>query len=104
MTHKQREEFFLKQFGIILDISGSKGVEYANNDFDANANFKRLGESLGMDAKKVLFVYLQKHLDSITHFVRVGKVKSNEPIEGRVHDAILYLLILLSLIEDTKKV
>lgn len=83
-----------------MKLSNTKGVEYANSNSDANANFKKLGAELDLDPKKVLWVYLQKHLYAITSFLRTGKVFSTESIKGRIHDAILYLFILLTMMEE----
>ena len=102
MNHKERKEFIEGEFAKMLAITQSKGVEYANSDNDANANFKEIGEKMGIDPKVVLWIYATKHFQSITSFVKKGKVESNEPIEGRVHDLALYSLLLLSLIEDEK--
>lgn len=102
MNHTQRKEFIEKEFEKMLAITQSKGVEYANSDNDANANFKEIGAKMGIDPKVVLWIYATKHFQSITSFIKKGHVESNEPIEGRVHDLALYSLILLSLIEDER--
>lgn len=102
MKHSERDKFIEAQFSKMMEITRSKGVEYANSELDANANFKEIGEKMGIDPKVVLWIYATKHFQSITSFVKKGKVESNEPIEGRVHDLALYSLLLLSLIEDEK--
>lgn len=106
MNHKDRKAFIEGEFKKMLEITSSKGVEYANSDDDANANFKEIGAKLGIDPKTVLWIYATKHFQAITSFVKKGHVISNEGIEGRVHDLALYCLLLLSLIEeeDNKKV
>lgn len=100
MTHKERNESIKKHFDEIMNICSSKGVEYSNSD-DANMNFKALGEELGLDPLKVLWVYKQKHNRAIAQFIRSGSVKSNESIQSRIHDEILYDFILLTLLEET---
>ena len=77
-------------------LTDTKGREYAG-DADQLANFKRLAGQLGMDPQKICMVYFQKHLDSINTFVKDG-YESCEPIEGRIDDAILYLVLLKALI------
>lgn len=87
----------------IRPVLMSKGVEYSQGQEDANSNFKRHAESLGMEPEQVLFVYLGKHMDSITYAIKTGNFFDlSEPIEGRVGDAINYLLILASLIEERR--
>lgn len=96
MNHRDRNEFIKKEFDKILDISSTKGVEYANSDNDANANFNEIAEKMGLTPQQVLWIYATKHYQAITSYIRTGEVHS-EPIEGRIHDLILYCFILLSL-------
>lgn len=105
MTHKDRAEFINR---FVEDnckrLMLSKGVEYARDDEDANANFKRLARQLnsrGIDKYDILFVYMTKHIDSLTHWFDTRK-ESSEPIEGRIADIINYLLILASMLEEDK--
>lgn len=85
----------------MLSLTRSKGAEYAGDD-DQLANFKRLGATLGVIPEKALWVYLTKHLDSLTTYIKdVGDRtprEYSEPITGRVDDAILYLSLLKALI------
>lgn len=87
----------------LLSLSNSKGKEYAGSD-DRLANFKRLGDELNMIPEKALWVYLKKHLDSLTTYIKdqeTGfKREYSEPITGRVDDAILYLHLLKALIHE----
>ena len=95
------------EFQIVLDhvykelqsLTASKGREYANSE-DQLDNFKRLAVSLGLSPVQVLLVYLTKHLDSIHSYARNPEHELSEPIEGRIHDAILYLILLKALIID----
>ena len=77
----------------LVDLTRTKGREYANSD-DQLANFKRLGEQLGLSPEKVIMVYMTKHLDSIHSYVRNPEQDLSEPIDGRIDDAILYLILL----------
>ena len=80
----------------------TKGTEYSRGEEDVNSNFKRLSEELGIESKQVLYIYLKKHLDAISYYIKTNEVKS-EPIEGRIADAINYLLILASLISEEQE-
>jgi hypothetical protein len=86
-------------------LTATKGEEYSSNratdESDQHANFKRLGAKLDMDPKKVLAVYLTKHLDSIDSFLKNG-IELSEPIDGRIDDAILYLILLKGLVHDDR--
>ena len=80
-------------------LTDSKGREYANS-CDQLANFKRLSAQLGLTKEQVVMVYLAKHLDSIHSYVRNPDQDLSEPIQGRIHDAILYLVLLKACIDE----
>lgn len=104
MTATERAKFiddFYHQH--CVKIMGTKGLEYSQHEEDVNSNFKRLGAELNLDPQKVLFVYLKKHLDAITSYIKTGKVES-EAIELRIADAINYMFILGSLITEETKI
>jgi hypothetical protein len=103
MNTQERIDFFMEEFEKMMEISATKGVEYANDDHDANHNFKDIGKQLGINQKTVLWIYVKKHLQSVESYLRKGSVISNEPIEGRIHDIILYNFILLSLLKEEKQ-
>lgn len=94
-----------KTFVEIRRLTATKGVEYSRSD-DQLANFKRTGEDTSLHPVKVWQVFFNKHLDAIKHFTnRAGTIGSmyygtSEPIEGRIDDAILYLILLKALIHD----
>ena len=101
-----------KDFQILLDkmekeehnIMGCKGMEYTAGDLEKNrlANFYRIAEQLNIDPKMVLWVYLKKHLDSIVCYIKHNKEYSEEKIEGRIHDARNYLVLLNGIIQEQK--
>lgn len=98
-------------FKDIKGLSDGKGREYAgedNVDHNELANFDRLAAKLSLSPEKVLWVYLTKHLDAIENHIReldkpVTKVAS-EPIEGRIDDAILYLLLAKAMVVRRKAI
>ena len=83
----------------LMDLTDTKGREYANSD-DQLANFKRLAKRLGLTPAQVCTVYLTKHLDSIDSWVRNPEQDLSEPIDGRIDDAILYLILLKAIAHD----
>ena len=89
-----------------MSLMRAKGKEYTvsslNGDEDKLKNFKSIGERLGLSASMVCMVYLLKHVDSIRNYVLEGKEFSNEPIEGRIHDARNYFLLLGAIIKEEK--
>ena len=101
MTFEQFETDIMKAtFARMLELSESKGREYASTGKAAHSerfgNFNRLAAELNLPPDKILWVYLKKHLDSISHHINT-KESFSEPVEGRIDDAILYLLLLKGL-------
>lgn len=89
------------------EVGKTKGREYTQGD--RLDNFKRISKELGITPKQVLWVYLKKHLDSISSYInneaRLGKALTlSEPIEGRIKDARVYLSLLRGLIAEEKEV
>lgn len=82
----------------LVALTVTKGEEYKRREDNQFSNFERGAAALGLTREQVLMVYLSKHLDSITTWVRdTARGESREyaePITGRVDDAILYLLLL----------
>lgn len=76
----------------------NKNADYASKE-DALSNFKQLAKLLGTSPEQILIVYLMKHISSILRYVRDKKL-SSEPIESRIHDVRVYMLLLAALIED----
>jgi len=103
-----KEKEFLEMLAIMEEeehrIMGTKGMEYTQGDLETDrlANFYRIADELKIDPKIVLWVYLKKHLDSIACFIKQGKEYSEEKIEGRIHDARNYLVLLNGIIRQQK--
>ena len=101
MDVKHFENLYQRMTEEEIKIGKGKGKEYTQGN-DRLDNFKRLGKELDLDPKKILWIYLKKHLDSICSFIKTNQVFSEEPIEGRIKDARVYLALLRGLIEDQK--
>ena len=102
MTH---DDFANHQASIveaIIQLGNTKGKEYARSDnrFD---NFNRTADSLDLPRLKVAYIYLVKHLDAITSYCKNGEVISTESIHSRIYDAILYLMLIDGMIEETEQ-
>jgi hypothetical protein len=84
----------------LLTVKGhdyTQGESTGSDDHARLKNFYRNAAKLGLPARKVLAVYLAKHLDAIETFLKNGQVES-EPIEGRICDAVNYLLLLAKMV------
>ncbi len=100
MNREEFDRFRDAQYDIAAGINNAKGKDYAGDD-DALKNFKDAAGQLGLTPFQVWGVYAHKHWSAIQSFLREGDVAS-EPIEGRVHDLIVYSFLLLGLIEEAK--
>ena len=105
MKQPEFDALLASTFNELSTLTKSKGQEYANSS-DQLANFYRLALMLGLAPSVILLVYLQKHLDSIFQYVRSissGAIPiESEPIQGRIDDAILYLILLKALLSEQK--
>lgn len=64
MKPKDFEVFYDLMIKVEKEIFIDKGGEYSGEE-DRFRNFKELGKELGIDPKKILWIYLRKHMDSI---------------------------------------
>lgn len=87
----------------IKELAKIKGGEYAGGQ-DRLANFRRNGKALGLPMEIIWAVYAGKHWDAIQQFVQdlnTGKERIRaEPIEGRVDDLIVYLILFKAMLEE----
>jgi len=89
-----------------VDILVLKGREYAGSA-DRLANFRRNAALTGVEPLTILHVYMAKHWDSFSTFVRDNQKgeegELSEPIRGRLYDLINYAVLAIALIEDKPK-
>lgn len=76
--------------------------EYAHDDSNAFANFDRVSFYLGIPKEKVLWTYLQKHLDGIVAHLN-GHRSQRESVHGRIDDVHVYLELLRAMIIDEEE-
>jgi hypothetical protein len=87
----------------VIRMRDTKGKEYANSE-DRFGNFRRLSGELGLKDYQIAYVYLKKHLDSISSYIKNGTEFSTESIRGRFVDAITYLTLITGMIEESKQI
>ena len=75
--------------------------EYAQDEDNVFANFERVAESLHISREKVLMVYLLKHIDGISAYTK-GHKSQREDVRGRLTDAIVYLMLLWSMVIENE--
>lgn len=86
-----------------LKLRIDKGAEYTRGDSDVLANFKRHAQGIGLNPMQVWFIYLAKHIDAVASYCNTGRESSNEPIEGRVDDIEVYMMLFRGLVYENKE-
>ena len=81
----------------IVETRNAGQKEYAQDEDNVFANFERVGDTLKISREKVLMVYLLKHIDGISAYTN-GHKSQREDVRGRLTDAIVYLMLLWSMI------
>ena len=75
--------------------------EYARKSSNVFANFERVAKSLQLTREEVLLVYLLKHIDGISSYVK-GHKSQREDIRGRLTDAMVYLCLLWGMVNENE--
>ena len=99
MNYKNLDKVIKLQIQQILQTRKDAQKEYARSIDNVFANFQRVGKYVGILQEQVLMVYLLKHIDGIMAYVN-GHKSQRESVEGRITDAIVYLLLLRGMVED----
>lgn len=101
-----KREQFIELRQRVLDacdqITKTKGVDYTKSSDDCLANFKE-GSVFGLTPLQTAGMFAKKHIDSIYNYIKTNGRSESEPIEGRIQDAINYLLFIQALIEEDKQ-
>ncbi len=72
---------------------GQKEYASCNGGDNVFANFERIANLLQVSKEKVLVTYLLKHIEGIVADIN-GHNSQREPVEGRIKDSIVYLMLL----------
>lgn len=107
MKAEQRAELIKDLMDRCLETLTRKGNDYKTIE-DVNGNFKELARELSTPERQltpydIWYVFFAKHLSAVKNFITRGSLES-EPIEDRILDAVNYLLILHTLIEENKRI
>ena len=101
MTYQQMQKVMTKIVKEITKTRESGQKEYAHDTDNVFANFERVGSTLDIPREKVLMIYLLKHIDGIVSYID-GHKSQRENVTGRITDAIVYLMLLWGMCEDTE--
>ena len=81
----------------VLQTRDAGQKEYAQDEDNVFANFERIALAIDVDRERVLMTYLLKHIDGISAYTK-GHKSQREDVRGRLTDAIVYLMLLWSMI------
>jgi len=101
MDAKTFDKYFDEIFNKSEEIFLQARKEYAENE-DVFKNFEALESILNISREEVLFVYFYKHVLGISNYLK-GVKKQRDSIEGRILDAINYLIMLYAMIKERKE-
>lgn len=86
-----------------LETMRSKGHDYREgNDADLLHNFRTVGEDAGLPMEKIWYVYTSKHWKAIKTYIKSGGQSESEPIESRIKDIIVYMLLFYRMTREIK--
>jgi hypothetical protein len=98
MTKNQFALLMERIFESCTDTREAGQKEYAGGE-DAFGNFNRLADELGIDRKKILWVFLTKHRDGVVSYIN-GHKSQREDVRGRIKDMIVYLCLLWGMVNE----
>lgn len=101
MTYKKMQKYMNLKLKEILQTRDDGQKEYAHSSDNVFANFERTGVLLDISPDKTLMIFLLKHIDGIAAHIK-GHRSQREDVQGRITDAIVYLLLLGGMIADGK--
>ena len=99
MNYKKLDKIIKTQLKQILKTRDEGQKEYARDVDNVFANFERVGKYINVSKEQVLMVYLLKHIDGIMAYIN-GHKSQREGVEGRITDAIVYLLLLRGMVDN----
>lgn len=85
------------------EVARIKGEDYTKGSIDALANFKEGGEAINLDPKKVCWIFMNKHYQAITNYVKTDGKSQSEPIKGGICDMINYLVLMQAIIDEERE-
>jgi hypothetical protein len=79
-----------------------KNKEYAE-DGDSFASIDASAKRAGVSRESTMLILFEKHLSSISKYIRNGKLTSTETVQSRIKDAIVYLYMLYVSIDEKEQ-
>jgi hypothetical protein len=102
MNAANRTVILKKYLEDVINVLDSKGKAYSGTD-NVNANIESTAKSLKITKYQVWSVFFKKHIDCIFNSIADNPEEphdNTESLDGRITDAINYLLILKTMLID----
>lgn len=100
MRHDDFLSFVTDRMTEIVETARAGQKEYAHGERDeVFNNFLRAAAEVDTHPMKVLWIYAMKHKDGIAAWLK-GHRSQREPVQGRIKDLIIYLLLLWAWVEE----
>ena len=104
MTASERTKLLKQYLDDVINVLDSKGKAYSGTD-NVNRNIEDTANDLRLTKYQVWSVFFKKHIDCIFNSIAdnpEAPVDNTESLDGRITDAINYLLILKTMLVDDK--
>ena len=107
MQRRQFEEVSDELYEMVIETLLRKGVEY-QKDNNVFSNFEENAKDLGLSKYQIWNIYFNKHIKSISNAIKTNPEDPTakempEKLQGRIVDAVAYLLLLNGMISEAKK-
>lgn len=107
MQRRQFEEISDELYEMVIETLLRKGVEY-QKDNNVFSNFEENAKDLGLTKYQIWNIYFNKHIKSISNAIKTNPEDPTakempEKLQGRIVDAVAYLLLLNGMISEAKK-
>lgn len=86
-----------------LETLDTKGKEYTVGSADRLANFRGVAQDCGITMAQAWNVFFNKHYRSVLSFIKNGRTFSEEGIQGRIKDCIVYLLLFSKMAAEMER-
>ena len=98
MDKQEYNNHFEELLQVVLETREEGQKEYAHKENNVFQDFDSTGELIGLNAEKVLFCHLNKHIRGISKYIQDG-MKQRDSIQGRIVDSMVYLSLLSGMIK-----
>jgi|SRR6185369_2079586 len=103
MTNQEFYKLMSDTFESAKLIAESKGKDYTKGSLDALANFKEGGKAIDIAPIEVCWIFMNKHYQAITNYVKTKGRSESEPISERIKDMINYLILMQGIIIEIQQ-